>query len=981
MSYIGQYTWDRDKKRKRWIDCEVQLETSRREVRVIEDSKVVYKSQLEAGKVTSLLEGEDVGIGGLILRIDLQENAPSAIPSTSLLPSQPSREASTQIIHCQALITRLKRPALHSQGLSTTRPSRPRLFTHSDDSHLPNEKLEDSPGRAVVAKEWKVSIPHNAGLADEFKDFFYLFARTLAVRTKLCLKRLKFSSLEEYAKHFSTVIRESIYQSIYQSLLQVERRSSLQTGRIRMQETCATCDLIYLSDVQVIFSDEGENRHPTGTGPQGTRLFLKTNYSFKNEEREKLSKGDVWLLWEDDNTLIRPESAVRERYQQRRDRGYGLPSCEGFLWQNVWVVRSLWFSFSQAGLMQIVDIAGDSRLPPVFGEFPAGRTKGALKQKFSAIKFSCDSTHFSALELLGNLACLKVSPLLYRLLADDADNAMPPEVSSGLIRGGKSALPSIWNRHDPAKVDDTLHFILDYFHLNDDQAAVLRYVRDWFTGTSAPISDVVLVHGVFGSGKSHALAAVLLMITLLSGGGLKSLVCSSTNVAVDRILSQVVGVLESDSWAQTNNITSERVVRVGCAAKVDRALKRHLVLQADSVVAAKNDLISAQNAAYDSGYATLLREIEQKEFIGNQRRRLSRASIVGTTCASSVTPLLQDINFDVLILDEASQITEPTALLPIATSRANKLIIVGDPKQLAPIITDSREECPLGVTLFDRLKANHWPCILMRTQYRCHPDIANICNRLYYDGVIRHGTRSDCRKYTIVTIPTVVTLQFDGGESREQSSVVNTTEASILRDLLYHVLEVWGLDAVVGVICFYRPQVQLTLKLLAPLLDNLNTSESGARVRVSTIDAYQGQENDISILLTTRSEETSFLSDARRVNVAISRSKHHLIIFGQRSLFESSSLWKTISLSGVIVQSLSSFIEIANKRNDNASLKDDSESIPNCPAPAIYRKKSILEIEESVNRLRKLKEAKVNAIHQAPSIMPILSNIEISDSF
>ena len=164
MSYIGQYTWDRDKKRKRWIDCEVQLETSRREVRVIEDSKVVYKSQLEAGKVTSLLEGEDVGIGGMILRVDVQENATSTIPSTSLLPSQPSRESSIPIKNYgQVLITRVKRPALHSQGSSTTRPSRPRLFTHSDDSHLPNEKLEDSPGRAVVAKEWKVPTPHNAG--------------------------------------------------------------------------------------------------------------------------------------------------------------------------------------------------------------------------------------------------------------------------------------------------------------------------------------------------------------------------------------------------------------------------------------------------------------------------------------------------------------------------------------------------------------------------------------------------------------------------------------------------------------------------------------------------------------------------------------------------------------------------------------------------------------------------------------------------
>ena len=970
MSHVGQYTRDRERKRKRWIDCEVALDSTRRELRVVEDSKVVCKSQLDGLKLSALLQGEDVGIGGLIVRIDLSENAPTALPTTNQQPSQPPYLGALPTKRPQELVTRLKRVELHPRGTSI-RSSHPRLPDEFDDSVVAGDRLEGgSSQRLTKAKEWRVPAVQTSPAADGFKEYFYLFSGSLAVSKKLCLKKLKFSTLEEYASHFISAIHESVYQGIYQSLLQVERKISFQSGRVRMKETCLACDLLYLSDIQIIVSDESDGDHRSEAGTGGKRIFMKMSNPLKKEERERMSKGDIWLLWDEDSAFIRPGSSALDKHQRLRDRGYRLPFSEGFLWQNVWAVRSIWFSFSQAGMMQIVDIAGNSSLPPDFGNMPPGKTRGALRQKFNAIKFSCDLTHFYALDFLNDIVGLKGAPLLYRMLGDAS--AIPaPEMSTGLIRGEKSMSPTVWDGLTRATVDNTLLFILDYFYLNDDQTAVLRRVSDWFIAPSTRTSDVIVVHGVFGSGKSHALAAVLLTIAMLSDGCRKSLVCSNTNVAVDRILSQIVRVLESDTWPQSKSVSSDRIVRVGCAAKVDVRLRKHLVLQADSIVAAKNDLLSAQNLSYDAGYETLLKEIEQKEFMGNQRNRLNQASIIGTTCASSITSLLHDMRFDVLVLDEASQITEPTALLPIATSRATKLIIVGDPKQLSPIITDSRDSCQLGVTLFDRLMSNDWPYIVMRTQYRCHPDIAEICNRLYYNGVIQHGVRSHYSADGVsVNIPTVVTITFDGAECRDQTSAVNMTELNLLRDLLHHILEIWGQKVVVGVICFYRPQMQLALKLLAPFLEELRLSRSEAQVKVSTIDAYQGQENDISIILTTRAEETSFLSDAKRVNVAISRSKHHLIILGQRSLFESSVLWKSIATSGVIVQSLSCFIKLTNTGNKKECMDNYSQHFSHDSATVTYKMKSTQDIEESICRLRRLKEAKLNLVHLAPSSVP-----------
>jgi superfamily I DNA and/or RNA helicase len=240
-----------------------------------------------------------------------------------------------------------------------------------------------------------------------------------------------------------------------------------------------------------------------------------------------------------------------------------------------------------------------------------------------------------------------------------------------------------------------------------------------------------------------------------------------------------------------------KLARIGCAAKIDRTLRKHLVLQTESKLAAQRELFRLAQTDRDPALQRLIAASKRADFSLAQRQLLAEADVVGVTCASAVNPLLQEMTFQVLILDEASQMTEPLSLLPMACARPQKMLIFGDPQQLPPVTTGNESanpfntlaspapvshknthpfgsatvvaptastsasisasasviECDIGTairvdtdrlvttdrpgntdrpgdisrTLFDRLVLLGWTPTMLKTQYRCHPTIANIC--------------------------------------------------------------------------------------------------------------------------------------------------------------------------------------------------------------------------------------------------------------
>jgi AAA domain len=370
------------------------------------------------------------------------------------------------------------------------------------------------------------------------------------------------------------------------------------------------------------------------------------------------------------------------------------------------------------------------------------------------------------------------------------------------------------------------------FGLNADQEAVLTLVSSWFTPRDEMCheesTDIILVEGVFGSGKSHLLASVCVLIKRLSiisaatmssldsqhqpgnllgvkrslsGGGVahparpcsavKCLLSANTNVAVDRVMVQLanrtVSITTTSSaddaladdgddasiWdnrieeKQEHTASSPVIARVGCVAKIDRSLRKHFVLQAESKANALRELVRLSKTDSDPQLLKMADDTRKTDFSFIQTKMIQDADVIGVTCASAANVLLKGIRCHVLILDEASQMTEPLSLLPLACVRPLRLLLVGDSKQLPPALATSATSMQEAIsnstsnpsnvstalsanspdrgnemdtirvkksisttltrTLFDRLQETGWPCITLRTQYRCHPAIAQIC--------------------------------------------------------------------------------------------------------------------------------------------------------------------------------------------------------------------------------------------------------------
>jgi superfamily I DNA and/or RNA helicase len=314
------------------------------------------------------------------------------------------------------------------------------------------------------------------------------------------------------------------------------------------------------------------------------------------------------------------------------------------------------------------------------------------------------------------------------------------------------------------------------------------------------VNDIILVHGVFGSGKSHLLASVCVFIKRLSAlcsppiptssshpsalkRGVKRdriepsrvtcLLSANTNVAVDRVMVQLAipnsAKNDEDEGYDNSDGNKEislwpQIARVGCAAKIDRNLRKHLVLQAENKITTLKELTRLRETDSDPQLKKLAEDTKKPNFAELQANMIKEADVIGVTCASAINTMLKAIQCHVLILDECSQMTEPLSLLPMACARPLKMLLVGDPKQLPPTMASSTTSFECGVntndstgaivsgkanaketyaslsrTLFDRLLAIGWGSVTLRTQYRCHPVIAQVCSDLFYNGELLHG--------------------------------------------------------------------------------------------------------------------------------------------------------------------------------------------------------------------------------------------------
>ena len=249
------------------------------------------------------------------------------------------------------------------------------------------------------------------------------------------------------------------------------------------------------------------------------------------------------------------------------------------------------------------------------------------------------------------------------------------------------------------------------------------------------------------------------------------------------------------------------------------------------------------------------------------KHALESATVVAATAHRACTmPYLRSRAFEMTIVDEAGQLTEPLTLGLIL--RARRFVLIGDDRQLPPVVRTKR----LAQSMFERLKKDSRSLTLLDTQYRMHPQIMDVSNRFFYEGRLRAGI-TGCER----TPPDGVPVEFIPVETNLDSRS-NLQEAQVVADLVKSYMRDYGVSPQsIGVVSPFRAQVVL----LRQMLDGLG-------VTVDTVERFQGGERDIMFLSFVRSRGTGFVFDDRRLNVAITRARRKLVLVGNPSLFQKS---------------------------------------------------------------------------------------------
>ena len=399
-----------------------------------------------------------------------------------------------------------------------------------------------------------------------------------------------------------------------------------------------------------------------------------------------------------------------------------------------------------------------------------------------------------------------------------------------------------------------------------------------------------LIQGPPGTGKTVTSAVIVYHLAKLFKE--QVLVTSPSNVAVDQLTEKI-------------HATGLKVVRVcaksreSVASTVDfltlHYQARHL--EASGPLARLNALKESQgelSAADEKRYHRLKLKAEMSI--------LSHADVICCTCAAAGDPRLSSFTFKRVLVDEITQATEPEALIPLVLG-AEHVTLVGDHCQLGPVIM-CKKAAHAGLTqsLFERLILVGGRPIRLQVQYRMHPCLSSFPSNTFYDGALQNGVTSSQRvpaagfPWPKSSHPNLFWSSTGYEElSSSGTSYLNRAEASNVEKAVTALLKAGVRPADLGVITPYEGQ---RAHLVTTFARSAGVRASiYAEIEVASVDAFQGREKDYIILSCVRSSEQQglgFLSDPRRLNVALTRAKYGLIVVGNPRVLAKQNLWNNL---------------------------------------------------------------------------------------
>jgi DNA replication ATP-dependent helicase Dna2 len=405
-----------------------------------------------------------------------------------------------------------------------------------------------------------------------------------------------------------------------------------------------------------------------------------------------------------------------------------------------------------------------------------------------------------------------------------------------ILKGDNRRKDILFDRCDPSFDDHEETFIEN------------NTAQDQAVNTAVNANDFALIHGPPGTGKTYAIARLIRALVSRSD---RVLVSSLTNRAVDNVLE----TLREQGFEDFLRVGSETGIR-------------------EDMLDVRLETRGADAAA-----------------------NLCDASVIAATTASCGSRPMREQEFDVAVVDEAAQLTEPQTLAAI--NLANQFVLVGDHKQL-PAVTQT--DAP--TSLFERLIETYPEAgVMLDKQYRMAQRIQAFPSQEFYDGELRPAN-IDVASQHLAELDSVATdtlpaylqdqvtfVNVDG----EMTGNTNAAEADQVTEIVTE-FEAAGVSREdVGVIAPFRAQVAEIARRVPP------------GVTVDTVDRFQGSSKEVIIIsfVATERLDSPIFDDHRRLNVALTRPRKALVLVGNAETLGKDEVYNRMLAWSAAVQTVS----------------------------------------------------------------------------
>ena len=420
-------------------------------------------------------------------------------------------------------------------------------------------------------------------------------------------------------------------------------------------------------------------------------------------------------------------------------------------------------------------------------------------------------------------------------------------------------------------------------------------------------NELAIVHGPPGTGKTTTLVQAIK--ALIKQDHKQILVVAPSNTAVDLLSEKLheegLNVLRVGNPARV----TERLLSLTLDAK----MSEHPMIKNAKILKKQANEYKNMAHKYKKSFGKSERDQRKLLFeeahkimkeVGNTEQYIiddlvAKAQVITATLVGSNHYTVRNIKFHTVVIDEAGQALEPACWISIL--KAQKLVLAGDHCQLAPTIkSNEAAKNGLSTTLLEKCVALHPEAVtLLEEQYRMNEQIMTHSSKVFYNNQLK--AHESVAKHLLFANDTPLVFIDTAGcsfdEKLEGTSTTNPEEAAFLfkhlnlfvDDLKTH----FSKDSFpsIAIISPYKQQINILKEQLehSPDLQNYLS-----KISVNTIDSFQGQERDIVYISLTRSNTEGaigFLSDIRRMNVAMTRARKKLVIIGDSATLASSPFY------------------------------------------------------------------------------------------